>query len=191
MSCSASNCLACTSSATATCAAEFSWAKAALLMSALSKPVSYGWRGRAISSRSAKRIFASSSMMPTTPPTSPSTSKRFGSTIGVVYTVFDLLNREELLSAKLDGGPESLQILLGLAKEGIFGTRASLAFSVFNNVIHPRFARSAQGPFFSSHSEGINVPWTYPLTNTDSLAVNYSLSRTTTEYLPASLSTAS
>jgi outer membrane protein insertion porin family len=110
---------------------------------------------------------------------------QFGSTLGIAYTVFDLLNREELLSAQLDGGPESLQIMLGLAKEGIFGTRASLAFSVFNNVIRPRFARSAQGPFFSSHSEGINVPWTYPLTNTDSLGVNYTLSRTTSEYPPA------
>src|SRR4029077_14469856 len=111
---------------------------------------------------------------------------QFGSTLGIAYTVFDLLNREELLSAQLDGGPESLQIMLGLAKEGIFGTRASLAFSVFNNVIRPRFARSAQGPFFSSHTEGINVPWTYPLTSTDSLAVNYTLSRTITEYPPAS-----
>jgi len=113
---------------------------------------------------------------------------QFGSTLGIVYTVFDLLNREELLSAQLDGGPETLQIMLGLAKEGIFGTRASLAFSVFNNMIRPRFARSAQGPFFSSHSEGINIPWTYPLTNTDSLAVNYTLSRTTTEYPPVSAS---
>jgi outer membrane protein insertion porin family len=111
---------------------------------------------------------------------------QFGSTLGIAYTVFDLLNREELLSAQLDGGPESLQIMISLAKEGIFGTRASLAFSVFNNVIRPRFARSAQGPFFSSHSEGINVPWTYPLTSTDSLGVNYILSRTTTEYPPAS-----
>src|SRR6266403_2174718 len=116
---------------------------------------------------------------------------QFGSTLGVVYTVFDLLNREELLSARLDGGPESLQILLGLAKEGIFGTRASLAFSVFNNVIRPRFARSAQGPFFSSHSEGINIPWTYPVGDTDSLAVNYTLSRTTTEYPSVSNSEAS
>jgi outer membrane protein insertion porin family len=111
---------------------------------------------------------------------------QFGSTLGIAYTIFDLLNREELLSAQLDGGPESLQIMLGLAKEGIFGTRASLAFSVFNNVIRPRFARSAQGPFFSSHSEGVSVPWTCPLTNTDSLGVNYTLSRTTTEYPPAS-----
>jgi outer membrane protein insertion porin family len=112
---------------------------------------------------------------------------QFGSTLGVVYTVFDLLNREELLSAQLDGGPESLQMMLGLAKEGIFGTRASLAFSVFNSVIRPRFASSAKGPFFSSRSEGISVPWVYPLTNTESLDVNYTLSRTTTEYSPASI----
>ncbi len=113
---------------------------------------------------------------------------QFGSTLGVAYTVFDLLNREELLSAQLDGGPQSLEIMLGLAKEGIFGTRASLAFTLFNNVIRPRFASSAKGPFFSSHSEGINVPWTYALTSTDSLGVNYTLSRTTTEYPPASAS---
>ena len=113
---------------------------------------------------------------------------QFGSTLGIAYTVFDLLNREELLSAQLDGGPESLQLMLGLAKDGIFGTRASLAFSVFNNVIRPRFASSAQGPFFSSHSEGINIPWTYPVSSTDSLGVNYTLSRTTTEYSLASAS---
>ena len=111
---------------------------------------------------------------------------QFGSTLGVAYTVFDLLNREELLSAQLDGGPRSLQLLLTFAKEGIFGTRASLAFSVFNNVIRPRFASSPQGPFFSSRSEGINVSWTYPLTDTDSLGVNYTLSGTTTEYPLAS-----
>jgi outer membrane protein assembly factor BamA len=114
---------------------------------------------------------------------------QFGSMLGIAYTVFDLLNREELLSAQLEGGPETLQVLLSMAKEGVFGTRASLAFSIFNNVIRPRFARSAQGPFFSSRSAGISVPWTYPLTNTDSLAVNYTLSRTTTEYPPASPST--
>jgi outer membrane protein insertion porin family len=113
---------------------------------------------------------------------------QFGSTLGIVYTVFDLLNREEFLSAQLDGGPETLQVMLGIAKEGIFGTRTSLAFSVFNNVIRPRFASSAHGPFFSAHSEGINIPWTYPLSNTDLLGVNYTLSSTTTEYPPASVS---
>jgi outer membrane protein assembly factor BamA len=72
--------------------------------------------------------------------------------------------------------------MLGLAKESIFGTRASLAFSVFNTVLRPRFAGSAQGPFFASNNLGINIPWTYAASNTDSLAVNYSLSRATTEY---------
>jgi outer membrane protein assembly complex protein YaeT len=107
---------------------------------------------------------------------------QFGSTLGIAYTVFDLLNCEELLSAQLEGGPESVQIMLGLAKEGIFGTRGSLALSVFNNVIRPRFASSAQGPFFTTHSEGVSIPWSYPLTNNDSLGVNYMLSRTTSEY---------
>jgi len=107
---------------------------------------------------------------------------QFGSTLGIAYTVFDLLNREELLSAQMDGGPESLQIALGLAKEGIFGTRASLAFSIFNNVVRPRFATSAKGPFFTSHTEGISIPWTYPLSDSDLLGVNFVLSRATSEY---------
>jgi outer membrane protein assembly complex protein YaeT len=102
---------------------------------------------------------------------------QFGSTLGIAYTLFDLLNHEELLSAKLDGGPESLQLLLGIAKEGIFGTRGSLAFSIFDNVIRPRFTHGVQGPFTTSHSEGINVPWTYALTNSDSIGVSYSLTR--------------
>jgi len=107
---------------------------------------------------------------------------QFGSTLGIVYTVFDLLNREELLSARLDGGPESLQMMLSVAKEGIFGTRASLALSVFNNVIRPQFATSAKGPFFTMRSEEISIPWTYPLTNSDLLGVNFVLTRATSEY---------
>lgn len=106
---------------------------------------------------------------------------QFGSTLGLAYTVFDLLGREELLSAKLDGGPESLQLLLGIAKDGIFGTRSSLAFSIFNNVIRPRFTHGVQGPFTTSRTEGINIPLTYALTNSDSIGVNYTLSRTTSD----------
>src|SRR5260370_14625462 len=75
---------------------------------------------------------------------------QFGSALGIAYTLFDLLNREELLSAQLDGGPETLQLMLGLAKEGIFGTLASLAFSLFTNLIRPRFPRTAERPLFSS-----------------------------------------
>jgi outer membrane protein assembly factor BamA len=106
---------------------------------------------------------------------------QFGSSLGLAYTVFDLFNHEELLSSKLDAGPETLQIALGLAKEGIFGTRGSLAFSIFNNVLRPRLTKGVQGPFFNSRSEGISVPYTYALTDTDSLGVNYTLSRTTTD----------
>lgn len=106
---------------------------------------------------------------------------QFGSTLGLAYTVFDLFSHEELLSAKLDGGPESLQLLLGIAKDGVFGTRSSLAFSIFNNVIRPRFAHGVQGPFTTSHTEGINVPWTYSLTNSDSVGLNYTLSRSSSD----------
>jgi len=106
---------------------------------------------------------------------------QFGNTVGIVYTVFDLLNREELLSGQLEGGPETVQVMLGIAKEGIFGTRGSLAFSVFDNVVRPRFAKSPTGPFFASQTEGITIPWTYALTNSDSLGVNYALSRTASD----------
>lgn len=107
---------------------------------------------------------------------------QFGSTLGLAYTVFDLLNREELLSAQFEGGPESLQIVLGIAKEGIFGTRGSLALAFFDNVLRPRFTHGVQGPFFTSRSEGINIPWTYALTSTDAVDISYTLSRSASEY---------
>jgi outer membrane protein assembly complex protein YaeT len=115
---------------------------------------------------------------------------QFGSTIGIAYILFDMLQREELLSAQFDGGPESLQIVLGLVMEGFLGSRSSLALSIFDNVLRPRFTHSAKGPFYTSQSEGLNAGWTYPVTKTDSLAVNYGLSHTRTDYsfvLPPSL----
>ncbi|HKN77138.1 MAG TPA: POTRA domain-containing protein [Candidatus Acidoferrum sp.] len=114
----------------------------------------------------------------------------FGSTLGIAYALFDLLQREELLTAQIDGGPESLQIVLGLVMEGFLGSRSSLAISVFDNVLRPRFASSVKGPFYTSQSEGLNAGWSYPLTQTDTLSVNYSLSHTNTDYsyaLPSSL----
>jgi len=115
---------------------------------------------------------------------------QFGNTLGIAYTLFDLLERDELLSAQFDGGPDSLQIVLGLVMEGFLGSRSSLAISVFDNVLRPRFASSVKGPFYTSRSEGLNTGWGYPLTNTDSLTVNYGLSHTDTDYsfvLPPSL----
>lgn len=107
---------------------------------------------------------------------------QFGNTLGIAYTLFDLLQREELLSAQLDGGPDSLQIVLGLVMEGFLGSRSSLAISVFDNVLRPRFASSVKGPFYTSQSEGLNAGWSYPITKTDSLTVNYGLSLTNTDY---------
>jgi outer membrane protein assembly factor BamA len=107
---------------------------------------------------------------------------QFGNTLGIAYTLFDTLQREELLSAQLDGGPDSLQIVLGLVMEGFLGSRSSLAISIFDNVLRPRFASSVKGPFYASHSEGLNTGWSYPLTQTDSLSVNYGFSHTNTDY---------
>jgi outer membrane protein assembly complex protein YaeT len=115
---------------------------------------------------------------------------QFGNTLGIAYTLFDLLQREELLSAQIDGGPDSLQIVLGLVMEGFLGSRSSLAISVFDNVLRPRFVSSPKGPFYNSQSEGLDTGWSYPITKTDTLAVNYGLSHTNTDYsfvLPASL----
>src|SRR5205807_4633687 len=106
---------------------------------------------------------------------------QFGSTLGLAYTVFDLLNHEELLTAKLEGGPESVQLLLGIAKEGVLLTRGSRAFSVFDNVMRPRFIHGVQGPFTTSRSVGIGAPWTYAISNSDSIGVNYTLARSTSD----------
>ncbi|HEV3375254.1 MAG TPA: POTRA domain-containing protein [Candidatus Acidoferrum sp.] len=107
---------------------------------------------------------------------------QFGSTLGIAYTIFDLFQREELLAAQIDGGPESLQLLLGLAKEGFLGSRGSLALSLFNNVLRPHFAAGVKGPFFTSQSEGLNAGWSYAATNADSLGINYGVSRSSTDY---------
>ena len=96
---------------------------------------------------------------------------QFGSTLGIAYTVFNLLDREELLSSHIEGGPESLQLALGFAKEGFLGSRGSLALSAFNTFLRPRLSGSVKGPFFKQESEGLNAAWNYALTNTDTFSV--------------------
>jgi outer membrane protein assembly complex protein YaeT len=115
---------------------------------------------------------------------------QFGNTLGIAYTLFDLLQREELLSAQMDAGPESLQLVLGLVMEGFLGSRSSLALSVFDTVLRPRFTKSVKGPFYTSQMEGLNAGWSYAMGKSDSLALNYSLSHSETAYsfaLPSSL----
>lgn len=117
-------------------------------------------------------------------------SGQFGSTLGFAYSLFDMLEREELLSAQVDIGPKSLQTVLSLVMEGFLGSRSSLAISVFDTVLRPRFATSVRGPFYTSRSEGMNTRWSYPLSPTDSMAVQYGFARSKTDYsvvLPPSL----
>ncbi len=105
----------------------------------------------------------------------------FGSTIGIAYTVFDLLGGEELLTAHLEGGPQTLQILLGVAKEGFLGTRSSLALSLFHDLVRPRIAGNSS-PLFTSQSIGFNAGWSYAVSPANSFGVNYDLSHTLTRY---------
>jgi outer membrane protein assembly complex protein YaeT len=110
---------------------------------------------------------------------------QFGSTLGIAYTVFNLLDRNELLSSRIEGGPESLQLALGFAKEGFLGSRGSLALSVFNTLLRPRLAGSVKGPFFKQQSEGVDATWSYAVTTVDTLRLNYDLSHSRTQYSPS------
>jgi outer membrane protein assembly factor BamA len=109
---------------------------------------------------------------------------QFGSTLGIAYTVFNLLDREELLSSHIEGGPESLQLAIGFAKEGFLGSRGSLALSAFNTFLRPRLSGSVKGPFFKQESKGVDAAWNHALTNADSLSINYNLSHSKTQYSP-------
>lgn len=104
------------------------------------------------------------------------------STIGIVYNVFNLFGGEELLTAHLEGGPESVNVLLGVAKDGLFGTRASLGMSVFRNVVRPRVQTAAgRQRLFTSSSAGGGLATDYPLTPRDTLGAKFELSETATQ----------
>jgi outer membrane protein insertion porin family len=104
----------------------------------------------------------------------------FGSTVGLVYNVFDLLGGEELITSHLEGSPESLQILLGIAKDGFFGTKLSLGLSLYRNVVKPTIARHQR--LFTSANSGFGANWNYPVSPADTLGASYQLSSTSTRY---------
>ena len=115
---------------------------------------------------------------------------QFGSTLGLAYSLFDVLQREELLSSQFDAGPDSLQIVLWLVMEGFLGSRSSLAISLFDDFLRPRLSTSVKGPFYTSRSDGLKTNWGYALTPTDSVSLQYALSHSKTDYpvtLPPSL----
>jgi outer membrane protein insertion porin family len=108
--------------------------------------------------------------------------QQFGSTIGIAYTVFNLLGLDEFLSTQIDGGPESLQLAIGFAKEGFLGSRGTLALSVFDTFVRPRLTPGVQGPFQRSQSEGVNLGWSYAASDVDAIGVNFGITRSLTEY---------
>src|SRR5260370_38853373 len=61
--------------------------------------------------------------------------QQFGSTLGLAYTVFNLLGLDEFLSTQIAGGPESLQSAIGLAQEGFLGSRGTLSRSGFDTFL--------------------------------------------------------
>jgi len=109
---------------------------------------------------------------------------QFGSTLGIAYSLFNILDREELITSRIEGGPEILQLALTFAKEGVFGSRGTLALSVFDTFLRPKLTGSVQGPFYNQRTEGITADWTYSLSNVDTLSVNYTLSHSLTTYSP-------
>jgi outer membrane protein insertion porin family len=107
---------------------------------------------------------------------------QFGSTVGTAYTLFNLLGLDEFLTIEMDGGPETLQLAAGLAKEGFLGSRGTLALSVFDTFLRPHVTNGVQGPFQRSHTEGANAGWSYAASDVDALGVNFGISRSLTEY---------
>src|SRR5260370_23093448 len=72
--------------------------------------------------------------------------QQFGSTLGIAYTVFNLLGLDEFLSTQFDGGPESLQLAIGFAKEGFLGSRGTPALPSLATFLPPRLTPRVQGP---------------------------------------------
>src|SRR5262249_11789777 len=73
---------------------------------------------------------------------------QFGNTVGLVYTMFNLLDREELLSSHIEGGPETLQVALGLARDSFLGSRGTLALSLFSTLLRPRIIGTVKDSLF-------------------------------------------
>src|SRR5262249_38651322 len=109
--------------------------------------------------------------------------QQFGSTVGIAYTVVNLLGVDEYVSTQIDWGPETLELALGLAMEGFLGSRGTLALSVFDTFIRPRLTRGVQVPFERTQTEGVNVAWSYAASDVDSLRIGYGLSRSLTDYV--------
>lgn len=106
-----------------------------------------------------------------------------GSTAGIVYNIFDLLGGEEFLTGHLERGPDSLQALLSVTKEAVFGTRVSLGLSVFQNIVRPNLPYAGRRRhLFTSKITGLTLATTIPVSPGDTLGLTYGITRTSTKY---------
>jgi outer membrane protein assembly complex protein YaeT len=108
--------------------------------------------------------------------------EQFGSTLGIAYTVYNLLGMDEFLATQIDGGPQTLQLAASLAMEGFLGSRATLALSVFDMFLRPRFTGGVQAPFERTRTAGTNVAWSYAASEVDTIGINYGISRSLVAY---------
>jgi Outer membrane protein/protective antigen OMA87 len=103
----------------------------------------------------------------------------FSSTLGIAYNLFDFFGGEELITGHFEGGPESLQALLGIAREGIFGSNLTLGLSLFHNVLRPRLA--GRNRLYTSRAGGFGWNASLPLTPRDTIGWNYEFANSSTE----------
>ena len=75
-----------------------------------------------------------------------------------------------------------MQLAIGFAKEGFLGSRGTLALSVFDTFVLPRFTPTVQAPFQRTRTEGANAGWSYAASNVDAIGINFGVSRSVTEY---------
>ncbi|HEX9759605.1 MAG TPA: POTRA domain-containing protein [Candidatus Acidoferrales bacterium] len=102
----------------------------------------------------------------------------FSSTLGIAYNLFDFFGGEELITGTFEGGPESVQALLGIAREGIFGSRLTLGLTLFHSVLRPRLA--GRNRLYTSRADGLGWNASLPLTPRDTLGWNYEFSNSST-----------
>jgi outer membrane protein assembly complex protein YaeT len=114
-----------------------------------------------------------------------------GGTMGIAYSIFNLLGGQELIDSHIEGGPDSLHLALRIAEEGLFGSRVSVSLTVFQDFVRPHLPGVLDNRhFLETRSSGFNVGWGFPLTPTEALTTNYTISHQDTRYateLPPSL----
>jgi outer membrane protein assembly factor BamA len=87
-----------------------------------------------------------------------------------------------MIASQLEGGPDALRLAVTLTQEALFGTRASLAFSVFHDVLRPKLAGTSGDLRLRTRSSGLGLGWSYPVAESQAFSVNYALAQQTTRY---------